>query len=520
MIKQAKHIYYRGYLSSCNYTCYYCPFAKKKHSKIEIQKDIQALENFFDFIQKTIFDSDISIFFTPYGEGLVHTYYMDYLVKFARLGKIKYISIQTNLSFDPKLFLSKLQEKEVSLDKIKLWASFHPTMVSAKHFAEKANYLHKYLDISVGMVAIPGTIDKILELKQELDPNVYLWLNAQSRQKNKYSAEDIRVLKHIDPLFEYELNTIRLKSTNTKQILNPSIKLYEKCSASRSSFFLEANGDVLPCHVNKKILYNIYHSQSESSNYKFTCTRKICDCYLAYSNLEKTKLENFFGELLPVRIPFKKDFQAIFLDIDGTLTDSRGNIRSTAAESILNLEKYAPIYLATSLSYEQAHKKCKSIWKNISGGVFSNGAYIIDQISHKTIHHQIQAKEILENPAVIHLSSRHLIIDKIDQQNIIRILLPSSIAHKLPKYNNTQVTSENAKSYIQHHSASKTLGIQQICQWNGYHVDFVLVVGNSQNDLEMLSKYKHSVATTDAPQHIKDIAHYIMDIEHIPYISK
>lgn len=520
MIKRAKHLYYRGYISSCNYTCDYCPFAKKKYSHIEIQKDKQSLQNFFDFIQKTIFNSTISIFFTPYGEGMIHEYYMDYLVKFAQLEKIKYVSIQTNLSFDHKFLLSKLQEKEISLDKIKLWASFHSTMVSVEEFGKKANYLHKYLDISVGIVAIPGAIDKILELKQKLDPKIYLWINGLARQKGKYSSEDIRALKHIDPLFEYELNNIRLKSTNTNKILSPSTKLYDECSASRSRFFIEANGDVMPCHVNRKILYNIYHGEEQSFNHKFTCTRKLCDCYLAYSNLEKTKLENFFGELLPVRIPFRKKFQAMFLDIDGTLTDSRGNIRSTAVESILNLERYAPIYLATSLSYDEARKRCKSIWENISGGVFSNGAYIIDKISDKTLVHKIQAKEILEHLKIKQLRSKYLIIDKIDQENIIRIVLPSSIGRKLPRYNNIQVTGENQKSYVQHHSASKTSGIHKICEWNEYNVDFILVAGNSENDLEMLSKYKHSVATIDAPQYIKDMAYYNLDIEHIQYICK
>ncbi|WP_132243014.1 HAD family hydrolase [Marinisporobacter balticus] len=71
-----------------------------------------------------------------------------------------------------------------------------------------------------------------------------------------------------------------------------------------------------------------------------------------------------------------------------------------------------------------------------------------------------------------------------------------------------------------HPSASKTSGIQQICQWNEYNIDYILVVGNSKNDLEMLSEYKHSVATTNAPQYIKDIAFYNVDIEHIQYICK
>ena len=39
-------ILYRGPLSSCNYSCNYCPFAKTKNTKAELAADTEKLNRF------------------------------------------------------------------------------------------------------------------------------------------------------------------------------------------------------------------------------------------------------------------------------------------------------------------------------------------------------------------------------------------------------------------------------------------------------------------------------------------
>ena len=40
------NILYRGSLSSCNYACDYCPFAKTANTSAELKKDERELERF------------------------------------------------------------------------------------------------------------------------------------------------------------------------------------------------------------------------------------------------------------------------------------------------------------------------------------------------------------------------------------------------------------------------------------------------------------------------------------------
>ncbi len=57
-------ILYRGPLSSCNYGCDYCPFAKHTETPEEHARDAQALQRFVDWVGGRASDR-ISVFFTP-----------------------------------------------------------------------------------------------------------------------------------------------------------------------------------------------------------------------------------------------------------------------------------------------------------------------------------------------------------------------------------------------------------------------------------------------------------------------
>lgn len=57
--------------------------------------------------------------------------------------------------------------------------------------------------------------------------------------------------------------------------------------------------------------------------------------------------------------------------------------------------------------------------------------------------------------------------------------------------------------------ASKGNMIERVCKQYGYHPDEVVVIGDSFNDISMLSKFKHSYAMAQADDKVKAVANHI-----------
>ncbi len=57
------------------------------------------------------------------------------------------------------------------------------------------------------------------------------------------------------------------------------------------------------------------------------------------------------------RIPDKPLITAVFFDVDGTLTDAQGKVPENYANVLHYMAQSVPLYLATSLSVEQARRK-------------------------------------------------------------------------------------------------------------------------------------------------------------------
>ena len=107
-------ILYRGPLSSCNYGCEYCPFAKCREGRAEVAADGQALERFVDWVEQQggRGGRTISVLFTPWGEALVRRSYQEALVRLTNLPHIRRAAIQTNISLlDERAFRRNLQGK-------------------------------------------------------------------------------------------------------------------------------------------------------------------------------------------------------------------------------------------------------------------------------------------------------------------------------------------------------------------------------------------------------------------------
>src|SRR5947207_305133 len=112
-------ILYRGPLSSCNYGCTYCPFAKHSDSDAEHANDASALKRFVQWVRQRDGD-DLSIFFTPWGEALIRSRYQQAVIQLTGLSNVENVVAQTNLSCR----LDWIEECDKS--KLALWATYHP----------------------------------------------------------------------------------------------------------------------------------------------------------------------------------------------------------------------------------------------------------------------------------------------------------------------------------------------------------------------------------------------------------
>lgn len=273
-----KTIYYRGYLKSCNYRCGYCPFSKNEMSKEELKKDKECLDKFIKYLDSSA-DSAVTVFFIPYGEVLIHDYYLETIADLSSRDYIDKICVQTNNSFD----LHKLTYS----DKIRLWCSYHPTQVSFEKFLAKCKDMYEAVyEFSVGAVADYSQIENLTLMRRQLPPDVYMWLN----KLRKYSEVEIKEFLNIDPLFGLQLE--RIKSDTSK------------CTAGKESVYIDHMGNIYACNISKYKMGNIYDKTFNPAN----CASPFCSCFLAYSNRTDLQLLNLFKDEKLLRVMKRKSF--------------------------------------------------------------------------------------------------------------------------------------------------------------------------------------------------------------------
>lgn len=368
-------------------------------------------------------------------------------------------------------------------------------MVSIDEFVNKVNQLKASIDLCAGIVAIPEDLQDVIELRKKLPKDIYMWVNAKEKEKTRYTDPQIKSLIHADPLFSRELQKYRVQ--------------YGCCHAGTNNVFIRANGDVFPCHINKNRLFNIYTNSRPAL--PFQCDKKFCDCYLAYSHRSDSGLDRYFGDGTPVRVPNKKQIEALFLDVDGTITDESGNVSEKAIEHISYLKDNIRVYLATSLPFHIAMKKCNRIKNFISGGVFANGGQIVDfGLNYRQIVSLgKQALEAVSDIPQIRIYQENGLVYK---ALAFKKLIPPHIKSD----SRLKLTDERGLVSINSNEAGKLEGILKICLENGFHEDMVFVMGNSQNDLEVIRYFKNSAATIDSKcKALKEQAGYSLNIEHL-----
>ena len=281
-MRTAWSILYRGPLSSCNYECSYCPFAKTENTASELHDDEQKLRRFVDWVRSR--QETISILFTPWGEALVRRYYQRALVALSHFSNIARVAIQTNLSC--KLdWVSKSNPNTFAF-----WCTFHPTQTPLNAFLERCQYLHALgFRFSVGVVGTKDSFAYLEKLRSGLPTDVYLWINALKREPNYYTKDELSWLTKVDPLFPYN---------NERHISRG-----RACHTGHTVFSVDGDGNMRRCHFVKNIIGNIYEAGFESGLKSRPCSAETCGCHIGYVHMKHLQLDEIFRDGLLERIP-------------------------------------------------------------------------------------------------------------------------------------------------------------------------------------------------------------------------
>lgn len=276
-------ILYRGPLSSCNYACDYCPFAKRTETAAELAHDRAGLERFTAWVAGRTADT-LGVLFTPWGEALVRRWYQDALVSLTRMPNVRKAAIQTNLSC--KLDWVETCDKS----KLALWCTFHPGETTRERFLGKCNELiARGVRFSVGVVGLKEHLDEIDALRRELPADVYLWVNAFKRRADYYTPEMLADLTRIDPLFP--LNNQYHASRGGS------------CRTGQSVISVDGDGVVRRCHFIQTPIGNIYDADFETCLTERPCANDSCGCHIGYVHLDRLKLHHTFGGGVLERVP-------------------------------------------------------------------------------------------------------------------------------------------------------------------------------------------------------------------------
>ena len=283
-------VLYRGPLASCNYGCFYCPFAKREASQAELHRDEMALQHFCKWVARQE-SGQLSIFFTPAGEALTFPWYREAMVELGALPHVNKVVAQTNLSCD----LDWIARADAA--KTRLWCTFHPNQTSLAAFRGQCERLRRYgIGFSAGCVGLKEHIPHIRQLRDTLPADCYVWVNAFKEKSDYYDTATLDILTLIDPFFPI----------NNKH--HPS--LGRACQCGSTVFAVDGDGNIRRCHFVPQILGNIRETQLDHCRAERTCPNLTCGCHIGYVHLDHLQLGSLFGdgllERIPIRLPHRR----------------------------------------------------------------------------------------------------------------------------------------------------------------------------------------------------------------------
>ncbi|PDP89325.1 radical SAM protein [Glycomyces fuscus] len=276
---------YRGPLASCDYDCPYCPFAKRRDNPETLRADRAALERFTGWAAALAAQhpgTRLSVLFTPWGEGLVRSWYRTAITRLSHLPHVERVAIQTNLSGR----LGWLADCDPGT--AALWTTYHPGQTSHERFLAKARELVGMgVRFSVGVVGEPEHLAAARRMRADLPGRVYLWVNAA--EGRTYTDAEAAEWQALDPHFHYSRRP------------HPSRGL--PCRTGDTVLSVDGEGNVRRCHFVDTPMGNLYDGSFAARLGPRACPLTSCDCHIGYVHLESLDLYDVFRGGVVERIP-------------------------------------------------------------------------------------------------------------------------------------------------------------------------------------------------------------------------
>lgn len=274
---------YRGSLESCNYTCSYCPFAKRRDSRATLARDAAEVARFVAWAAGQ--SRPLRVLFTPWGEAIVRRHYREAMLALAALPHVSQVALQTNLA-GPLAWLA-----DAPRGKLSLWCTYHPEQTTLARFVERTRRLDAMgVRHSVGVVARREHYQAIRALRAALPAGRTVWLNAYDRRgPGYYGANDLAWLEALDPWFGLQHA--------------PPPSRGAPCRAGSEVLSVDGNGDLQRCHFIPLRLGNLYADRLEDILQERRCSRLRCECFIGYAHRRDLPLHAQFGDGVLARIP-------------------------------------------------------------------------------------------------------------------------------------------------------------------------------------------------------------------------
>lgn len=274
-------ILYRSDLSSCNYACHYCPFAKRQDTRAQLAKDKADLQRFVTWV--SLQQRTIAILFTPWGEALIRGYYREAITQLSQMPQVTKVAIQTNFSCSTRWL------KQCNVAKTAFWITYHPDEIELERFLDTCQQLDRlHVRYSVGVVGLKEHFSAIHQLRQQLADSIYLWVNAYKREANYYTPAEIQQLLAIDPHF----------ASNNRYHKS----FHHACATGETVIAVNGAGDITRCHFIKNKIGNLYHDTFADYLKPRQCSNVSCGCHIGYIHLQHLQLYPLYGEGLLERI--------------------------------------------------------------------------------------------------------------------------------------------------------------------------------------------------------------------------
>ncbi len=270
-------VLYRGPLSSCNFDCPYCPFAKRRESRAERGTDRDALARFLRWAGEGEFQP-LSVFFTPWGEAMVRSWYRDAVVELSRMPHVRRVAVQTNLS-GPMTWIDECVPERVGI-----WATWHPAEMPLERFSARVGRLRERgISVSAGIVGTVAHREAADRLRAAL-PDIYVWVNAVKRDPEAMALG----WEEVDPLFGWNAQAW------------PS--LGRVCRTGNEVVTVDGVGDVRRCHFVPDVIGNLYDRSLATALSPRPCPNATCGCHIGYVHLKELALERVFGDGILERV--------------------------------------------------------------------------------------------------------------------------------------------------------------------------------------------------------------------------